>query len=88
MNRTRAIIANEFNKNKLLMIRYKRIETILIDTFKPLFLQIENESHRHQVPKESETHFKITIVTSDFFLFFFTNTILLPVFYILRAGTV
>lgn len=49
------------------MIRYKRIETILTDTFKPLFLHIENESHRHQVPKESETHFKITIVASDFF---------------------
>ncbi len=27
---------------------------------------LENESHMHSVPKNSETHFKLVLVTSDF----------------------
>ncbi|WP_372881845.1 BolA family protein [Psychromonas sp.] len=30
------------------------------------FLQVENESHRHSVPANSETHFKVTVVSREF----------------------
>ena len=29
----------------------------------PAFLAVENESHRHAVPPNSETHFKVTLVS-------------------------
>ncbi|MFC2992201.1 MULTISPECIES: BolA family protein [Halomonas] len=29
----------------------------------PAFLAVENESHRHAVPPDSETHFKVTLVS-------------------------
>lgn len=34
--------------------------------FEPAFLDVENESYRHNVPPESETHFKVTLVSSSF----------------------
>lgn len=30
------------------------------------YLTVENESHRHSVPANSETHFKVTLVSSRF----------------------
>lgn len=42
------------------------IEKKLIEKLKPIFLNIENESHLHNVPKQSETHFRIEIVSNDF----------------------
>jgi len=38
----------------------------LNDTFKPLFLEVMNESYMHNVPKDSETHFKVVLVSSTF----------------------
>jgi BolA protein len=35
--------------------------------FSPTYLLVENESHMHSVPVNSETHFKLTLV-SDVFL--------------------
>ncbi|EPC01788.1 BolA family transcriptional regulator [Litchfieldella anticariensis FP35 = DSM 16096] len=32
----------------------------------PTYLQVENESHMHNVPVNSETHFKVTMVSSRF----------------------
>lgn len=32
----------------------------------PMFLQVENESHMHAVPENSETHFKVTLVSEQF----------------------
>lgn len=32
----------------------------------PTFLQVENESHNHNVPANSNTHFKVTIVSDAF----------------------
>jgi len=32
----------------------------------PAFLEVENESHRHNVPQGSETHFKVTLVSDQF----------------------
>lgn len=32
----------------------------------PTFLTVENESHMHSVPANSETHFKVTLVSGRF----------------------
>jgi BolA family transcriptional regulator, general stress-responsive regulator len=32
----------------------------------PVYLAVENESHMHHVPPNSETHFKVTLVSSRF----------------------
>ena len=42
------------------------IERKLVSAFNPIQLRIENESHGHNVPKGSETHFKV-MITSDAF---------------------
>ena len=42
------------------------IESRLVEGFSPLFLQVENESHMHSVPPNSETHFKVTLVSDGF----------------------
>lgn len=34
--------------------------------FQPLHLVLENESHTHSVPKNSETHFRAVIVSEKF----------------------
>ena len=36
------------------------------EQFAPIHLAVENESHRHSVPENSETHFKVVLV-SDLF---------------------
>lgn len=38
----------------------------LVGALQPVALEVENESHRHSVPPNSETHFKVTIVTEAF----------------------
>ncbi len=38
----------------------------LTAAFEPSFLSVENESHRHNVPPGSETHFKVTLVSENF----------------------
>ncbi len=48
------------------MSRSKRMHDALSNELKPEHLIIENESHRHQVPADSETHFKVTVVSSHF----------------------
>lgn len=42
------------------------IETKLNTAFDARILQVENESHKHSVPPNSETHFKVTLVSPDF----------------------
>ena len=42
------------------------IEKILSENIDCLFLQVENESFRHAVPVNSETHFKVTVVSEQF----------------------
>ncbi|WP_097460651.1 BolA family protein [Mangrovitalea sediminis] len=34
--------------------------------FQVQWLEVENESHNHSVPRNSETHFKIVLVSDDF----------------------
>ena len=38
----------------------------LTKTFSPSHLEVINESHKHSVPKNSETHFKVVVVSSEF----------------------
>ncbi len=42
------------------------IEEKLRKNFDVIELTVENESHMHSVPANSETHFKVTLVTNDF----------------------
>ena len=43
-----------------------RITEKLLNAFSPSHLQVENESHMHNVPSGSESHFKVTIVSEKF----------------------
>lgn len=38
----------------------------LTDQLKPIHLDVLNESHMHNVPKNSETHFKVIVVSEQF----------------------
>jgi len=42
------------------------IEAKLKEAFDVSILQVENESHKHSVPPDSETHFKVTLVSPAF----------------------
>ena len=42
------------------------IESKLNQAFQPGFLSVENESHMHSVPPNSETHFKVVVVSDQF----------------------
>ena len=42
------------------------IEQKLAGEFDAEYLQVENESHRHNVAPGSESHFKVTIVSDSF----------------------
>lgn len=46
--------------------RQLRIYNALFAQLKPETLIVENESHSHNVPEGSETHFKITAVSDTF----------------------
>lgn len=48
------------------MIVQSEIESILVEQFQPAVLEVLNESHMHSVPPNSETHFKVVIVTAAF----------------------
>lgn len=43
-----------------------RVREKLTARFKPSHLEILNESYKHNVPKGSESHFKVVIVSSEF----------------------
>jgi len=47
-------------------IVYVEIESILNNALEPVYLELINESQQHSVPPNSETHFKLTLV-SDYF---------------------
>ncbi len=42
------------------------IEQKLLSAFSPIYLDVINESHQHNVPAGSESHFKVIIVSEDF----------------------
>jgi BolA protein len=42
------------------------IQRQLAAAFAPDYLEVVNESHQHSVPANSETHFKVTLVSAQF----------------------
>ena len=42
------------------------IESKLTQSLAPLHIEVLNESHQHNVPPGSESHFKVTIVSQEF----------------------
>ena len=48
------------------MVIQEGIEATLNQAFDAEFLLVENESHMHSVPKNSETHFKVTLASECF----------------------
>lgn len=48
------------------MQTYNSIVDKLNDSFSPEYLSVVNESHGHNVPEGSETHFKVTVVSQVF----------------------
>lgn len=42
------------------------IERKVSEAMAVAYLQLENESHKHSVPANSETHFKLTLVSEAF----------------------
>ena len=42
------------------------IEKKLLASFSPSYLDVVNESHQHNVPSGSESHFKVVIVSKAF----------------------
>lgn len=48
------------------MIVQNSIEKILQDSLHPSHLDVVNESHMHSVPPNSETHFKVVLVSGEF----------------------
>ena len=42
------------------------IERQLQDRLSPVFLEVVNESHQHSVPPDSETHFRVVVVSENF----------------------
>ena len=43
-----------------------QIETKLADALPLVHLEVVNESHMHNVPPNSETHFKVVVVSPEF----------------------
>jgi len=54
------------NSGNNLMTIQQTIEAKLQDKFQIEYLEVANESHMHNVAPESESHFKVTIVSDDF----------------------
>ena len=48
------------------MMMRERIEEKLRAAFDPVFLEVVDESYRHNVPAGSESHFKVVLVSDKF----------------------
>ena len=48
------------------MVVQQEIERELTQTFTPVFLDVANESDQHSVPANSETHFRVVLVSDAF----------------------
>ncbi len=44
----------------------QQIEALLAHGLSPVFLEVVNESDQHNVPPDSETHFKVVAVSEQF----------------------
>ena len=48
------------------MVIQQTISEKLQQAFTPLHLEVDNESHQHSVPENSETHFRVVLVCEAF----------------------
>ena len=48
------------------MSRQQQIQDIICDAIDTTHIDVINESHMHSVPPNSETHFKLVLVSNDF----------------------
>ena len=48
------------------MVIENRLREKIAQSFSPEVLALENESHMHSVPENSETHFKLLLVSDHF----------------------
>jgi len=48
------------------MVTQAGIEHKIQGALHPVFLEVANESHMHNVPPGSESHFKVTVVSAEF----------------------
>ena len=48
------------------MVVQQEIEQQLRQQLAPVFLEVANESHQHSVPANSETHFRVVVVSDCF----------------------
>lgn len=44
----------------------KAITEAIVEHLQPIHYEVINESYMHNVPKDSETHFKVLVVSSKF----------------------
>ena len=58
-------VSSTGEKSNVVSLRI-RIETKLIDQLSPYHLELVNESHQHSVPANSETHWRIILVSEAF----------------------
>ena len=42
------------------------LRRLVQEQFDPLYLELDNESHQHSVPANSETHFRLVLVSDRF----------------------
>lgn len=48
------------------MSRQQRLHDAFLTHLQPVILKIDNETHQHSVPADSESHFKVLIVSPVF----------------------
>lgn len=48
------------------MDRHEKIQSMVSAELNVAYMDLINESHMHSVPENSETHFKLTLVSCDF----------------------
>jgi BolA protein len=48
------------------MNRQEAIRSKLAETFRPMHLEVVDESHMHSVPAGAQSHFKVTLVSEAF----------------------
>ncbi|MFK7854419.1 MAG: BolA family protein [Granulosicoccus sp.] len=44
----------------------EQINDIIVESLSPIRLDVINESHQHNVPKGSESHFKLVVISDEF----------------------
>ena len=46
--------------------RAERLRAALQQSFQPMHLEVEDESHNHSVPEGAQSHFKVVLVSEQF----------------------